>query len=431
MPKEADVLIVGAGVAGLTAGRRLSGAGRRVMVLEARDRIGGRIHTFHDPASPVPIERGAEFIHGVPTETWDIVRAGKLLVADTSDEHWHFADGRLHKRDDLWEQLQRVMDRVKVLGDRDMPFAQFIREHVREPELHEAADLATAFVEGFDAAHADRISAQALKRENEASQNEQEDRQFRLLNGYDGLVNWLAAGIAPPSDVRLRTAARTIRWSRDRVQIETDGEMFTAARAIVTLPLGVLQLAEGDPSAVRFDPPLPEKLDAARRLAMGPVVKIFLRFRESFWERDERLRTMSFVHSRELCFPTWWTFLPVRAPALTGWAGGPAADRLSGRGDAFILDKALETLAKIFDRPRREIESLLEQSIVSDWPSDPLSRGAYSYVPAGSGDAMRQLAAAVQQRLFFAGEATHYEGQSGTVAGAIASGYRAASEVLG
>src|SRR5439155_10977744 len=125
MSKEADVLIVGAGAAGLAAARRLAGAGRRVIVLEARDRIGGRIHTLHDPAWPMPIERGAEFIHGLPTETWDIVRAARLLVADVSDEHWQFADDQLRKRDDLWEQLQLIMDRLDVLGDRDMPFAQF------------------------------------------------------------------------------------------------------------------------------------------------------------------------------------------------------------------------------------------------------------------------------------------------------------------
>jgi monoamine oxidase len=431
MSMEADVLIVGAGAAGLAAGRRLSGAGQRVILLEARDRIGGRIHTLHDPAWPMPIERGAEFIHGLPSETWDIVRAARLLVADTSDQHWHFADGQLRRRDDLWDQLQRVMDRLNVLGDRDMPFAQFVKEHVQDPQLHEAAELATAFVEGFDAAHADRISAQAVKQENQASQDAEEDRQFRLLGGYDGLVRWLAAGIAPPSELRLNTAARTVRWSRGRVQIETTHESFSAPRAIITLPLGVLQLAEGDPSAVRFDPPLRDKLGAARRLAMGPVVKIFIRFRQAFWERDERLRTLGFVHSREPYFPTWWTFLPVRTAALTGWAGGPAADRLSGRGDAFILEKALDTLSKVFDQPRREIESLIEQQVVSDWQSDPLSRGAYSYVPAGSGDAMQQLAAPVQESIFFAGEATHYEGQSGTVAGAIASGYRAAGEILG
>jgi monoamine oxidase len=181
---------------------------------------------------------------------------------------------------------------------------------------------------------------------------------------------------------------------------------------------------------VDFLPDLPEKRDAARRLAMGNVVKVLLRFREPFWEQEKRLIGASFFHSRGHAFPTWWTFLPARTNALTGWAGGPAADRLSGKGDRFAVERALETLSAIFNLPLSRLEELLESHWVSDWHPDPFSRGAYSYTPVGGADAMEKLAEPVQGTVFFAGEATHFEGQAGTVAGAIATGYRAAEQAL-
>jgi monoamine oxidase len=432
MENDADVIILGAGASGLAAAHRLSEAGRTVLVLEARDRIGGRIHTQHDPTFSLPIERGAEFIHGVPKETWEVIRAGALLAADTGDEHWQFRAGSLQQSGDLWDKLQIVMKRLDRIGKKDISFKQFIQEYCQGEELREGAELAMAFVEGFDAAHADRISALAVKQENEDSADEDEHRQFRVLSGYDGVVNWFAKGLREPSRIQLGAIVRSIQWSKGKVRVRTSpGEKeFTAERVIITLPLGVLQLTPPEAGAVEFHPEVPSKRDAVRRLAMGTVVKILLRFREPFWENDKRLVDMGFLHSREAYFPTWWTFLPARTNALTGWAGGTAADRLSGKGDAFALSKALETLSKIFSLSLAKIKGMLESHIVSDWQSDPFSRGAYSYTPVGGADAMEQLAEPVERTLFFAGEATHFEGQAGTVAGAIASGYRAAQQIL-
>jgi monoamine oxidase len=432
MEKDADVIIVGAGAAGLAAARRLSEAGRKVLVLEARDRIGGRIHTLHDPAFALPIERGPEFIHGAPKETWDIIRAGALLAGDTADEHWHFYDGKLNRSDDLWGKLQVVMQRLDLVGDRDISFKQFIQEYCQGEEFQDGAALALAYVEGFDASHADRISAQAVKKENDGADDEDDHRQFRMLSGYDGVVGWLMHGINNPSQILLARTVQRVEWSSGFVRVITKPgeEDFTARQAIITLPLGVLQVMPPQTGAIEFHPELPTKRDAARRLAMGSVVKIFLRFREPFWENDKRLKNASFFHSREPYFPTWWTFLPARTSALTGWAGGPAADHLSGKGDGFAMSKALETLSRIFSMSQTTLQEMLESHVVSDWQSDPFSRGAYSYTPVGSTDAMEQLAKPIDDTLFFAGEATHFEGEAGTVAGAIASGYRAADQIL-
>jgi monoamine oxidase len=204
---------------------------------------------------------------------------------------------------------------------------------------------------------------------------------------------------------------------------------------------------------VRFDPPLDEKIAAARRLAVGPVTRATLVFDAPFWEIEpvptspdgKPLRDLCFMHApgdddsrgdgaggrNRPPFPSWWTLFPLHAPVLVGWAGGPPGERLSHRGPDAVRDAALASLATFFGLPRAEIERRLVSLHTHDWQADPFARGAYSYVPVGGLGAMKTLAEPVDGTIFFAGEATHHEGMSGTVAGAIASGQRAAREVLG
>src|SRR5205085_275708 len=214
---------------------------------------------------------------------------------------------------------------------------------------------------------------------------------------------------------------------------------YEAARALVTLPLGVLHAPAGEAGAVRFIPALVNKAEAANRLAMGQVVKITLRFRARFWEElklpaqgehEADLAQFAFLHAPDELIPTWWTQLPVRVPLLVGWVGGPRAEQLLAKGAELILKHALEALARMLVVPLRRIEELLAASYIHDWQADPYARGAYSYVPVGSLDAQAQLAQPVAATLFFAGEATNTEGHSGTVHGAIATGNRAAREII-
>jgi monoamine oxidase len=233
--------------------------------------------------------------------------------------------------------------------------------------------------------------------------------------------------------IHLGTVARKISWRRSHVELQvshSNGEEsppLVAPRVVTTLPLGILQLAPGSFGAVEFSPDLSEKRAVWNRLRMGPVVKLVLRFREPFWERDRN--EVVFLHALDQPIVTWWTTNPLPSAVLTGWSGGAQTKALEGMTESQILSAGLETLSKLFAVPRDELGRLLIESHVFDWRADPFSRGAYAYVPVDALDAPATLAEPVDDTLFFAGEATDSR-RMGTVSGAMASGYRAAEEVL-
>lgn len=431
MGNEFDVMILGAGAAGLAAARRLVRENLKIVMIDARDRLGGRIHTIDAPGFPMPIDLGAEFVHGSPPETWELIRAGHLLTYEIAEHHWHFIDGRLQPADDFWERIDKILGKMDERAP-EQTFSDFLKTCC--PEADKATrDMAIAFIEGFNAARADRISTTALAFEQKAADEIDETSQYRIVGGYAPMIAWMENALSGVVDVRLNTRVRELKWKKgEAVAICDTGPEIRASRAIVTLPLPALQKDE-----VKFSPPLPAKRDAARKLEMGPIVKLLINFREAFWEREkipnakgEKLPPLTFMHSTSASVPTWWTQLPIKTTVLTGWAGGPKADALSHRKPEEVLSKGLDSIAEMTGFSRNEIESLVQGYRIADWQADPYSSGAYSYVPVKAGDARKELAAPVEETLFFAGEATHFEGQSGTVAGALATGTRAAEELI-
>ena len=188
--------------------------------------------------------------------------------------------------------------------------------------------------------------------------------------------------------------------------------------------------AEG---AVAFNPPLPpEKQRALAKLIMGPVRKIVLRFATPFWEELEggRYRDAAFFQSRDGAFRAYWTQVPVRAPFVIAWAGGPAADALETHDDADAGALARDEFGALLGAPDAAAHAYVGYA-THDWQRDPHFRGAYSYVAVGGEGARAALGAPVAERLFFAGEATADDSEGGTVAGALQSGMRAARQVIG
>lgn len=435
MPSTHDVVVIGAGASGLSAAAALAAAGRSVVVLEARDRIGGRIWTRHEPGIAAPVELGAEFVHGFASRNvaW-LVRAGKTAI-ETPDSHWRLENGKLHQRDSFFHKVQQAMQKHLDQVTHDMSLDQLLDGPLKGQLSADARAYARMMAEGFDAADTSLASARAIADEwtGEMMTNAP---QSRPQGGYSSLLTALAGAL--PADkvyMRLQTIVREIRWQRGRVDIvaESFGKLYevSAARAIVTLPLGILQLPAASPDAVAFTPPLDAKRDALKGLGYGPVIKLALKFRTAFWEEldDGRYRDGGFFHAPKSEFPTFWTALPVRAPVINAWAGGPRAARLSADNDFVgLVSRALESLDAVFDH-RCDLNSLLETAYLHDWHEDPFSHGAYSYVAIGGATARKDLAAPLEDTLFFAGEATDTE-ESATVTGALQSGERAAKEAL-
>lgn len=418
-----DVIIIGAGAAGLAAARELSGAGKRVCIVEARGRIGGRIATVHVSDLPFPIELGAEFIHGNVDTTFSIVDAAALGVVKLPDDHWWSHDGERERIADFWGDVDRL--RAQIGGTKDRSFAEFLR--TRRKLTPRQRELACNFVEGYHAAHADRMSAFVLR----AADGEQEDhQQFRLLGGYDAVAEWLRAGLdADRVSLRLGTVAASVQWSQGSVAVncrstETRATETLRARAlVVTIPIGVWKSPRDQEGAIAFDPPLREKERAIEKIESGHILKIAFRFRERFFDG------INFLHTNDRYVPTWWTYAPARSPILTAWSGGHAADALLAESADTRVDRALDAMSSAFAIPRRKLDSLLVATWTHDWQGDPFSRGAYSYAAVGGQHAHATLGKPIRKTLFFAGEATSGD-QTGTVAGAIDSGRRAARELL-
>ena len=441
--KRVDVLVVGAGAAGLAAARDMSEAGLAVTIVEARDRIGGRIYTVHDPNAPLPLELGAEFVHGEAAETFRIVNAAQLVVAELPDHHYQSRGGKLAPLGDFWTTMQAMQQKIHRsltrAGNRDFSFAEYLQ---RAKLVGDARDLAVNFVEGYHAAHIEQVSARFLA-VGDGETSDASHRQFRIVSGGDCLIQWLKSGLHPDrTQLRLNTVALALEWSAGQVTLRCANragaslEPFRARAAVVAIPHAVLR-AGGLP----FDPALPGKRRAIERIEVGQVFKIVLRFRESFWDAEDFVRArlaqrrvhpaqLNFVHAHDAGLPTWWTALPARAPVLTGWAGGPRAEALLAQSERDRVAHSLDALSQAFAMPRARLDELLESWMLHDWRADPFSRGAYSYPGVGGIGAQRALAKPFQSTLFFAGEATDVE-QTGTVAAAIASGRRAGREVVG
>lgn len=440
-----DAVILGAGAAGLAAAAELARRGKSAVVLEARDRIGGRVWSLEVPGLPVPVELGAEFIHGHPAATLTRMQYAGIAAVDAPFVRMAVVGGKLQPRGNgLNAEVQHVLRRhAPVLAKKDVSFETFLVRG-RHGLSEEARTFARMRVQGYDAAEPARASARAIAEEWSA-EDAGRPGHFRPQGGYGALLDWLAAGLnGSPVELRLRSVVHSVRWKRGAVEVEgtvskAEGrsekeEIFrvTARRAIVTLPLGVLKLPPRAPGAVRFTPTLRAKRPALDGLESGAVIKAALLFRSAFWEEiDEgRYRGASFFHSPNAAFPTFWTALPERVPLLVAWAGGPKAARFARAAAPDIMRDAAASLDSIFGA-RGGIEDRLAAAWVHHWQQDPFARGAYSYVAVGGHGARRALAEPLDDTLFFAGEAADYEGEHGTVAGALASGERAAREAAG
>lgn len=411
-----DVIVVGAGAAGLTAARELKRRGYKIEVLEASDRIGGRIRTKYQSAAGVPIELGAEFVHGEARETNRLLREARLASVPVLGQHVRSDHGELSDQEKIWKRISRVFKRMAADRTRDRSFQDFLDEKPGGPLLRNERELARAFIEGFNGADAWRISEKSIAQQGDPTEGAA--KAARVIQGYGALVEHLAREVIDV--VQLNAAVQMVIWDEGRVQISTSsGATHEARAAIITVPLPFLQ-----DDSIAFEPDITGIRQAARQLVMGHVAKVNVVVREMFWQKQ--VDDLSFVHTPERRFNVWWTAYPVHAPVMVGWAGGPSAVQLLQDGSTEAV--AVSELAQAFGLRRARMQALIDAVLTYDWTQDRYTRGAYSYVGVGGTGASKRLSRPLRGTLFFAGEATDDENM-GTVEGAIASGLRASRQL--
>ena len=418
------VIVIGAGLAGLAAARELQRLGYQPLVLEGRDRIGGRIWTSHHWPD-MPLDLGATWIHGVRgnpiTDLADEIRAQRLTTSYDRTVTYH-TDGQ-----PLDDAAEAQLDAIRARARRALRKAQD-----REPDQSVRAAVASLAGELASQSESARFldfilsgeieqeyagSAHHLSAHWYDSARELDGADVLFARGFETITHHLARGLR----IELSQVVEEIHWGQGEVRVQTQRGQFTAERVIVTLPLGVLQQG-----GVRLHPQLPEDVrEAISALGMGVLNKCYLRFERAFWPAD--VDWLEYIPPRHGEWTEWVSFQRAAGkPILLGFNAAERGREIEGWSDGRIVASAMETLRTLFGP---DIPAPIDYQITR-WATDPFARGSYSYNALGSTPRMRKrLARPLEGRLFLAGEATH-EHYFGTAHGALLSGLRAAADVV-
>jgi monoamine oxidase len=432
---KADILVIGAGAAGLMAARTLVKSGKTVIVLEARNRLGGRIHTIDDESFFKHAELGAEFVHGNLPVTLGLLKEAGIPLQHSGGEMWQYQDGHFSNNGFFIEEWDLLMKKLGELKN-DISIGDFLQNEFPDKKYEGLRKSVERFVCGYDTADPYKASAFALRTE---WQGEDDDAQHRIKGGYGAMVNYLEQEtVAEGGKIYLNSVVKEIDWYKNIAKVITDsGDVYQATKVIIALPLGVLQADKNKKGAISFNPPIPEQIGALNEIGFGAIIKVLLEFETLFWE-DKQVEKLAGKNLMEMAFiisdqeiPTWWTQTPEHSPVLTGWLGGPAAEAKKDLTDDELLQLSLQSLASIFKREVQDLKDQLVAFKIVNWTIDPFALGSYSYDTIAAPASREVLNSAVSDTLFFAGEYL-YEGPAmGTVEAALTSGKGVAERIIG
>ena len=369
-PRPDHIVIIGAGAAGLMAARELARTGKKVTILEARDRCGGRIHPLPSADFGYPAEGGAEFVHGEARVTHALLREARLSLLPIRGTQWTVEDGKFSREGSQDLHDAQLHNALKELKD-DLTVADFLRRYFAGPKYHRLRHSIEQMVEGYDAADPDRASTLALRDE---WMDGGRSTQARISGGYGPLVEFLTAGCRDHGvAIHLGSAVSAIEVTDGKVMVRcTNGDVHDCDTVIVTAPLPLLQEI-ALPSVER------EKAAAAAQIGFGNVIKILLRFETRWWiNKHKKLADLSFLLS-DARIPVWWTQHPAEHPVLTGWFGGPKTKRMARLSEQELIEGGLASLGDIFGLSPKQMTQDLVAAKAINWANDPFARGAYSY----------------------------------------------------
>lgn len=436
---DQSILIIGAGAAGLMSALECSSAGLPVTVLEASAQPGGRIHTIElstsapgtpfsqDPAQASPglsmppnspvsyIESGAEFIHGHLPVTLALLDQAGITYTPIAGQMIRMSKGRRLDEDFFGEEWETLMQKMEEL-EKDIPIKEFLDTRFPGEEYASLRENIRRFAEGYDLADIEKASTKALHEE----WQEEGGTEYRVDGGYGKMIAYMQQrSEAQGAKFIFSSPVTRVDWEKGKVIATTaGGETFEATRLITTVSLGILAQ---DPPSIIFQPAIPDRIEAARQMGFGSVIKILVLFKSNWWKNKEGVGEFGFMLSDEK-IPTWWAQAPSEKPLLSGWLAATAMKKFQVLDQAARIDACLESIASIFSVGKDFLREELITIQIFDWSQAPYIRGGYSYETVGCANARKILSTPVDQTLYFAGEAL-YEGHSmATVEAALTSG---------
>lgn len=422
-----DVIIIGAGAAGLAAARIISKTGKTVTVLEARNRAGGRIYTLREGDFSFPVEAGAEFIHGNLPHTTALLKEAEVSFYETNGITWNVHNGEVNEGELFPDEWEELLTKLKDL-EHDMSIAEFLNRYFSNAKYSALRNSIIRFVQGYDAADANKASAFALRDE---WSGEDSLTGYRPNGGYSLLIDFLINECLQQGSVfQFNSVVREIHRHKDYIEVKIEnGERFLSKKLLITIPPAVIKTG-----SIIFTPALGDYMDAIQKIETGSVIKFLVEFKSAFWEQRKNstpyrsMPGLQFVFS-DAYIPTWWTQQPVPDPLLTGWLAGPDAVHCAKDDDAIAVE-AVKALAYIFGCPQQDIEQQIKAIKVINWGADPFSRGAYAYKTVNTKSALAILSQPIQDTIYFAGEAYYNGSEMGTVEAALASGITSAQKMF-
>lgn len=421
MTTTKSVIIIGAGAAGLAAARELASRKHKVTILEARDRFGGRIWPLDSDIFGYSAQGGAEFVHGEVPITRLMAKEAGIEIVPRSGELWSVDEHGLSTTIKDISVPTTVRQALESL-ESDVSLQEFLDLYVNSEEYREFRENALRLAKAYDAADPKRASVFALRDEWLSDGLEE---QFKIIGGYGGLLDYLVSECEKYGvEIVLDSRVKRVDTTGQPRAVSGDGEKYSADKIIVTVPVSVID-------RITFNPPLPDKLEAAKKIGFGSAMKILLKFKERWWVdiNGHDLTNMVMLLTNK-SVSTWWTQYPDTIPLLTGWVAGSDIAVYDELSEEETVDIALRSLCALLNTDYDMVKEQLITAKVCNWSHDTYTNGAYSYITMESPEAKKELLKPYKGILFFAGEALGKNGQQwASVEAALASGIETAQKI--
>lgn len=421
-----DIIVVGGGAAGLMAAKILSEAGKKILLLEARDQLGGRIQQLQ--SFSFPVEGGAEFIHGNLKTTFAVLKGAGMKKEKIKGQFCRVEKGKWSVHSQPVPHWNLLIKKMKACNE-DMSVEDFLNKYFTEKKYDVLKVQFKKYVEGYDAADTKYVSVLSIKNEME---NEDEE-QYRPVAGYTSLINFLKeASVKNNTVIKTGEPVKEIMMT-NKIEVITSSGKYFSKKIIIAVPVGVLQARKNNKSFIRFPSLLNNYITAAKKIGNGGVIKFLLEFDKAFWLekkflKNKKVSAPSYIFSEEI-IPTWWTQFPSTVPLLTGWLAGPRARQMKSFSAKKFENIMLGSLSSILSVEKSELVKKLLNYKIMNWIEEPHILGGYSYATLKTQKAREILLTPFNDAFYFAGEYIT-QNSSATVDAALQSGKFVAMEIL-